>query len=293
MSSGTALVVSSESPDRRPLAPASFDEVMRWAEFIAGSGLAPDGLRGKPTDVAIVLLSGLELGVPPMMALRQLPVIKGKVSQLAEFMVARCLGSSVCEYFTCLESTEERATWEAKRLGAPAPVRASYTMAQAVKAGAGDMYRKHPAAMLRARASSALARMVFADVIGGLYSREELDDGQPEARPAPGVPFAGQFASIVTAARTAAVIEAYEPEAPSILEAPTVAPPLPNGAAHDPADALDDEVGTLHAALTDAATLEELQALVPRIRALPEADKAPLRERYNQRRVGFERRAGQ
>lgn len=249
------IATTGDSP-RHQLAPGSFEEVMRWAEFIASSGIAPEPLRGKPNDVAIVLLSGMELGVPPMTAMRQLPVVKGKVSQMAEFMLSRCLASPVCEWFTCLESTEERATWEAKRRGTPDPVRLTYTMAQAVKAGAGDMYRKHPAAMLRARASSALARMVFADVIGGLYAREELEDDQP-------------------AAIVATPIRA---QAHAVLDAPTTAVPVPGG------DELTGEVMALREAMGAAESLADLDALQPRLRSLPEHERAGLRGPYMARR---------
>ena len=54
-------------------------------------------------------------------------------------------------------------------------------MADAVTAGlaGGDNWRKHPKAMLRARALSAIARLVYPDLLLGVYDPDELTP-QPE-----------------------------------------------------------------------------------------------------------------
>jgi hypothetical protein len=286
MSTSTAMVVSESRPEQHyQLVPRTFGEVLEWAEFIAASGLAPDGLNGNAKKVAIVLLSGMELAVAPMMAMRVLPVIKNKVSQSAEFMVARCLASSVCEYFTCLESTATKATYQAKRVGAPGPVTISYTMADAIAAGAGDMYKKHPAAMLRARASSHLARTVFPDVTGGMHSREELDDGQPEVnRPSPIIARPTAVAEPVEATRYAitpageAALEAEGEPAPHISQAAAVAPVAPVR------EVAGEDVGALAKEIA-VATADDMPAIRARCEKVPEGPaKNDLRVLFSARR---------
>lgn len=91
----------------------------------------------------------------------------------------------VCEYFQLLETTDEIATYETKRRGEQ-PIRLSYTIGQARNAGLGnkDTWKGHAQAMLRARASMALARAVYPDVTSGHVALEEYDDTPTAEAPA-------------------------------------------------------------------------------------------------------------
>ena len=108
-------------------------------------------------------------------------LIKGKPTLSADAMGALVQSREVCTYLRCVESTEKVATFETMRKGHPEPTRLSYTMADAVTAGlaGGDNWRKHPKAMLRARALSAIARLVYPDLLLGVYDPDELTP-QPE-----------------------------------------------------------------------------------------------------------------
>src|SRR5690606_14566168 len=83
-----------------------------------------------------------------------------------------------CKYFRLVESTDERATYETLREGEPEPTRITWTIQQAAKAGltGRQNWKAHPAAMLRARASAALARAVYPDVAMGIYDPDEALD---------------------------------------------------------------------------------------------------------------------
>lgn len=59
------------------IVPTTIEEVFRLAELIHQSGLAPYQLKS-PAAVTVVLLKGLEIGVPPMAALETIGVINGK-----------------------------------------------------------------------------------------------------------------------------------------------------------------------------------------------------------------------
>lgn len=64
--------------------PQSFEETWRVARAVLKGGLAPKSLIGKLTDddavsaVAVAIMSGAELGLKPMVALRSFTVIEGK-----------------------------------------------------------------------------------------------------------------------------------------------------------------------------------------------------------------------
>lgn len=162
--------------------PENIGEALKLAERLATSGLIPAALKGKPADVLVVLMTGRELGLAPMQALRSINVIQGKAAMSADLMQALAVSRrDVCEYFQMIESTALVATYETRRRGNPNPTRLSYTMEEAKAAGlaANDNYRKNPAAMLRARCKSALCKAEYPDLLAGVYDPEELADVKP------------------------------------------------------------------------------------------------------------------
>lgn len=124
-----------------------------------------------------VLLAGQEMGFSPMASARAIQIVKGKVGLTADAQVAVCVRRrDVCQFFRLDESTDERATFTTHRAGAPAPVTLTYTMAQAkaAKLTNSGTWQSHPAAMLRARCSAALARSTYPDLVGGIYEPDEV-----------------------------------------------------------------------------------------------------------------------
>lgn len=61
------------------IVPSTIDEVFRLAQLIFSSGLAPYQLKSAEA-VTVVLLKGLEIGLPPMAALECIGVINGKAA---------------------------------------------------------------------------------------------------------------------------------------------------------------------------------------------------------------------
>lgn len=179
--------------DQKSLAiiPTDIGGFVDLAGRFAKSALLPDGLRAKPDDVFVTLLAGHELGLAPMAALRGIHVIKGKPILTADTMVAVVLSSGAAEYFTRVDESDESATYETKRKGAPSAQRATWTLADAKRAGllGNDNWLKNPRAMCRARAKSILARDVYPDVLAGCYEEGEAEEvmrdqiGQPTRLP--------------------------------------------------------------------------------------------------------------
>ena len=235
------------------LAPRNMEEAERLANMLAKSALLPPDLRNKPADVFFQQLTGMALGVDPMTSLREIHIIKGKPVVSAALMVALAKRSPHCEYFQLLDSTDESATYETKRRGDPKPTKLTYTIEQAKKAGLvsdGSNYRKSPADMLRARAASKLARVVYPDILVGVYETSEGEEIRGNAN----------------AERVEKVVN----------EQPAAAP-MPSSFDCSP----------LLAAIEAAATTDALKDLIPQLTTVPADAKATLRAAYNARQAAL------
>jgi hypothetical protein len=158
-----------------PFVPQNLEQADKLSQQLAKSALLPDSLRNKPGDVLVVLMTGAELGLSPMQAIRGLHVIKGKAVMSADLQVALTKRHPDCVYFRLVQSTPAVATYETQRKGEPEPTSMSFTIQDATQANltGGDNWRKYPAAMLRARCAAALARAVFPDLMLGAYEEDE------------------------------------------------------------------------------------------------------------------------
>ena len=140
-----------------------------------------------PHKALAIILKGRELQIPPMEALAQLYVVNGKVTMQAQLMLALIARSGKGSW-TIEESTDEVCTVTMERSDSGTKHTLSFSLEDARVAGLlerwdnrkqqmapNEVWHKYRPAMLRARAISACARIVFPDVIGGLYTPEELE----------------------------------------------------------------------------------------------------------------------
>lgn len=151
------------------------------AQAFHRAGMLPKGMRA---EVACVIFAvGESYGLSLVQSLSALHVIDGKICMSADMMRALCLARPAIVRFDLLENTDKIATWEAERKGSK-PVRMSFTWAEAERAGLATKgpWRQYPAAMLRARAASALARTIAPDIVHGLYAPEEMGEPAAQAR---------------------------------------------------------------------------------------------------------------
>jgi hypothetical protein len=164
---------------------AQADVLGPTALVAAASSLAPDALRGKPHDALIVLMAGRELGLAPMQSMRMLGVIKGKVTLAADATVALVRRSGECLQWRLVESTATKATYLTQRKGDTEPTTLTWTIEQAQRAGlaGGQGWRSYPEAMLRARCAAALARIVYPDLVAGIYDPDELSTPLEQPKP--------------------------------------------------------------------------------------------------------------
>lgn len=192
----------SESTGITIISPKTLTEARELATTLAGARTIPEALQKSPADVLAIVMAGAELGLAPMQSVRALVLIKGKPTLSADAMGALVKSRrDVCEYLVVKHSDGERATYETKRVGDPQATTMGFTKAEAAAAGLnGDNWRKFPAAMLRARALSAICRAVYPDLLLGVYDPDEL---APERDAAPVV--ATKAEAIDTTATVAAV----------------------------------------------------------------------------------------
>ena len=213
-----------------------------------------------PAAAFVVLATGRELGLTAMQSLRGINMVDGKPALSADVCQAVVLHRPVALFFRLVESTPQIATYETQRRG-DAVRRMSFTIQEAQVAGltGKDNWKKYPAAMLRARASMALARAIYPDALMGVYDPGEL--GGPVIAPAT------EFAGTIV-------------EAP----APTTAPP--------PAPAIDvsaDVEAALVARIAkakDIAGLSRVGVAVQKATLEPEA-VARLRAAYVARKAAL------
>jgi hypothetical protein len=168
----------------RAFEPANIDEAERLCKLLVASGLLPRGVN-RPEAAFAIVATGRELGLTAMQSLRSIHIIEGKPTLSADLVAALVKNRpEVCEWFRLVESTDQIATYETQRRGEPKPTKMSFSWADAQRAGVTgkDNWRKYPAAMLRARCITALARAVYPDLAMGIYDPDELS---PEASPAP------------------------------------------------------------------------------------------------------------
>lgn len=161
---------------------AVMTDVCKLAGYIADTSFVPDSLRGNAPAVAAAILTGREMGVPPMTSLANIHVVKGKPGQSALLM--RGLVQAAGHEIRDVEATDARCVIEGRRRGEDAWTRVVYTADQArtAKIDLGH----YPQDKLYARATTRLCRRKFADVIAGLaYSVDELEDLPERAVAAP------------------------------------------------------------------------------------------------------------
>lgn len=142
---------------------------------------------GSPQGVLSTVMVGRELGLPAMASLRCIYNIEGKHSLSASLMVALVLRSGLAEFFEPISFSETEATYETKRKGARNAVKLTHTFEMARKAWPKSKkdweesfnasgWGRNPTDMLVARATARLARMIYPDLLAGLYTPEELEE---------------------------------------------------------------------------------------------------------------------
>ena len=170
-----------------PQAPAEH-ELVRWAnaarqakgiaESLAHTSFVPRSLQGNTGNIIGAILAGYEMGLQPMAALRSIDIIQGTPALRAHAM--RGLVQSKGHEVQLRESTDGVCVMRGRRKGEEEWQEVTWTIERAQKLGllGKDQWKKQPTAMLIARATGEICRLIASDVLHAMpYAREELDNG--------------------------------------------------------------------------------------------------------------------
>lgn len=159
----------------------------QMARQLVTTSFVPESYKGKPEEAAAAIVTGAELGLSPMASLRSIDIIHGTPGMRA--IALRALVQSKGHEIWVDESTAERAVVKGRRKGSDKVETSTWNLdrARGLQLLGKDNWKKQPIAMLLARATSELARLIAADVLLGIpYSIEELEDLGKDEAPAVG-----------------------------------------------------------------------------------------------------------
>jgi hypothetical protein len=156
----------------------SADAAYQVAERLSSSAFVPAQFKGKPVELTAAILAGIEVGLSPMAAMRSFDIIQGQAAPRA--ITLRAVVQSYGHEMVLVESTASRCRMKGRRKGSDEWQTVTWTTDRAKDLGllGKDNWKKQPGAMLVARATSELARLIASDAILGIgYSSEEVADG--------------------------------------------------------------------------------------------------------------------
>lgn len=167
------LMVVGEGPTSIETYAENLQAKMQVATILLKSGMAPSHYKS-PEAVLGAVLYGRELGFSPIRALQAINVIQGKPVLSAEGLKALAIqhGGKI----QTVEWTDKVCTLKCTRNDWEETCTFTWEDAERQQLTGKDNWRRMPKAMLYARCVSTLVRNMFADVIGGLYSAEEMRD---------------------------------------------------------------------------------------------------------------------
>lgn len=189
------------------IVPRDMNEAYRLGKAICLAGMAPEGMN-TPEKCMLAIMHGLEIGLPPLMAVQRIAIIGNRPAVWGDAVIGLVRGSGLCLYINETitgEGDARTATCETKRKGEPRPVIRTYSVSDAKRAMLWDErptikkrygnewkelpnkspWHTTPDRMLAMRARGFCLRDTYADVLGGLYLREELEGLDDQRLPEP------------------------------------------------------------------------------------------------------------
>lgn len=213
---------------------ASADAAYNVASRLVESSFVPAQFKGKPIEATAAILAGSEVGLSPMAALRSFDIIQGQAAPRA--ITLRAIVQSFGHEIVLDESTSTRCIMRGKRRGSSEWQRSVWTIDRAKDLGLTnkDGWKKQPTAMLIARATSEISRLIASDAILGIgYTAEELIDGavgEPSGYPEETVTQEPTQAATRTMSRRKPAPASDEPTAPEPDDEEKQAKANPDGA---------------------------------------------------------------
>lgn len=155
------------------LEPQSNEQAWRCAHMLYKSRMFGDWPN--PEAIMAIVMRGRTMGIDAVTSLAGFHFVKGRPAMSAQMMIGLIKRNPMCEWFRFVGGDGSSATWETKHRAEPEPTRLTYTIQEAKDAGlVGGNWSKRPQTMLRWRCGTELARLVYPDVVTGLYTPDEL-----------------------------------------------------------------------------------------------------------------------
>lgn len=158
----------------------NFETKMNMCRMLMQTGMVPSHFK-TPAHVLGAVLYGQEIGLSPMIALRYIQVIQGQPTINAAGLqgLAQKAGGKI----KILEHTDKLCKVQITRGDLTNSYQFTIEQAREMGLVSKDNWRKMPKQMLYARCVSEGVRSMFQDVIGGLYSSEEMRDTVTAEKP--------------------------------------------------------------------------------------------------------------
>lgn len=182
---------------------SNFRETYKLAKVIATSNLIPQQYQNKPADCAIAIDMASRMGLPPIMVMQNLYVVKGKPSWSGQACMAFLRNKYVSAdpvYFGTKGTNERGCFVRAKTAEGEVLEGVSVTISMAKEEGwfgkPGSKWKTMPELMLAYRAAAFFARVYCPEILMGITVQGEADDtAEPDAEDVPD-PFSAEVIDV-------------------------------------------------------------------------------------------------
>ena len=182
------------SSDVGHIVPTNVDEAIHMARLVVEARLAPSSYNNDPKMITLGIMAALEAGLPPLYGLRQIAIINGRPTIWGDGAMAlvqskNLIGSYRVEEIGTIPVSNDLTKWDDSygfrvtitRRGQQGEYVGEFTVGHAKRAKLWMNAKKapwmeYPTRMLLNRARAFPLRDGFADALGGIAIREEVED---------------------------------------------------------------------------------------------------------------------
>jgi hypothetical protein len=190
----TKLVVHDDTQFAVYLDTARFEHAYRVANVLASSTMIPKHFQGQPGNCLIALNLAARLKVDPMLVMWKMPIVHDKPGMEGQLVIA--LVNAMKPFKTGvrfdIQGSDDKPesmsclAWAITKDGDRIEYPLTWSAARKVgNASKNDNWIKIPRLMLMYRSATYLVRGFAPEVLMGLYTKEELDDGLIDVTPPP------------------------------------------------------------------------------------------------------------
>ena len=176
------------------IAPTTVEEAARMAKAVIAGQLAPSSYNNDPNKIMLGIMAALEAGLPPLYGLRQIAIINGRPTIWGDGAMALVQAKNLIldykeEQIGAHPHSNDLSMWPdefgfrvtIRRRGQEGAYVGEFTVGDAKRAklwlnASKKPWIEHPLRMLKIRARSFALRDGFADALGGIAIREEIED---------------------------------------------------------------------------------------------------------------------